>query len=251
MSYKKLDLKCNILKNGIHVLTSDYKTRNPERPSHNGMDFIADNYSCDYIIAVDKGEVITSGYNSSCGYYVEIKHENKAVSRYLHMAKGTLKVSKGNYIEKGTVLGYMGDTGDSQGAHLHFAVKESNKHVDPLPYLMGEKLFSSDNKDSDDVSCETIHIVKKGETLSGIASMYNTTYQELAKYNNIENPNLIYPGDKIKIPNTRKEIIYIVKPGDTLSEIALKYDTTVQKLVKDNDIINPNYIYIGEKIVIK
>ena len=45
------------------------------------------------------------------------------------------------------------------------------------------------------------YIVKSGDTLSGIASKYNTTYQKLAEYNNIENPNLIYVNQVIKIPN--------------------------------------------------
>ena len=44
---------------------------------------------------------------------------------------------------------------------------------------------------------------------------------------------------------------YTVKSGDTLSEIAKKYNTTVQKLVKDNNIKNANLIYAGQKIVIK
>lgn len=48
---------------------------------------------------------------------------------------------------------------------------------------------------------DIIYIVKSGDTLSGIAVRYNTTYQKLAKYNNIKNPDLIYPGQQIKIPN--------------------------------------------------
>ena len=47
---------------------------------------------------------------------------------------------------------------------------------------------------------DIIYIVKKGDTLSGIAKKYNTTYQKLAKYNNIKNPNLIFIGQRIKIP---------------------------------------------------
>lgn len=43
------------------------------------------------------------------------------------------------------------------------------------------------------------YTVKSGDTLSGIAAKYGTTYQQLAKINNISNPNLIYPGQKIKI----------------------------------------------------
>lgn len=44
------------------------------------------------------------------------------------------------------------------------------------------------------------YTVKAGDTLSGIASKYDTTYQKIAEYNNISNPNLIYPNQKIKIP---------------------------------------------------
>ena len=46
---------------------------------------------------------------------------------------------------------------------------------------------------------ETIYTVKKGDTLSGIAKKYGTTYQAIAKKNNISNPNKIYPGQKLKI----------------------------------------------------
>jgi N-acetylmuramoyl-L-alanine amidase len=49
---------------------------------------------------------------------------------------------------------------------------------------------------------EVVYTVKSGDTLSGIAAKYNTTYQKLAAYNGISNPSLIYPGQKIKIPTT-------------------------------------------------
>ena len=49
------------------------------------------------------------------------------------------------------------------------------------------------------VSQETIYIVKSGDTLSGIAQKYKTTYQKIASDNNIKNPNLIFPGQKLVI----------------------------------------------------
>lgn len=109
---------------------------------------------------------------------------------------------------------------------------------------------------------EIVYTVKKGDTLSGIASKYGTTYQKLAQYNNIKNPNLIYVGQKIKIPGSTstssnktestapKTVIYTVKKGDTLSGIASKYGTTYQKLAQYNGIKNPNLIYVGQKIKI-
>ena len=43
------------------------------------------------------------------------------------------------------------------------------------------------------------YVVKRGDTLSAIASKYGTTYQQLAKINGIANPNKIYPGQKIRV----------------------------------------------------
>ena len=101
-------------------------------------------------------------------------------------------------------------------------------------------------------------VVKKGDTLSGIASKYGTTYQVLASYNGISNPNVISVGQVIKIPNGTMSNItnaspktYIVKSGDTLSGIAKRYGTTYQKIAKDNGIANPNKIYPGQKLIIK
>ena len=99
------------------------------------------------------------------------------------------------------------------------------------------------------------YIVKSGDTLSAIAQKYNTTYQKIAQDNNIANPNLIYPNQKLKIytnnPQETNEIIYIVKSGDTLSAIAQKYNTTYKKIAEDNNIENPNLIYPNQKLVIK
>ena len=96
-------------------------------------------------------------------------------------------------------------------------------------------------------------VVKRGDTLSKIAMQYNTSYQYLAKINNIPNPNLIYIGEVIKVPNYNEQEIhdtshtmYIVKRGDTLSRIAMQYNTTYQYLAKINNILDPNLIFVGE-----
>lgn len=98
---------------------------------------------------------------------------------------------------------------------------------------------------------EIIYTVKAGDTLSGIAARYGTTYETLASYNNIENPNLIYAGQHIRIPagypGTAARY-YTIKPGDTLSGIALRFGTTVARLQQLNGIQNPNLIYAGTTI---
>lgn len=108
-------------------------------------------------------------------------------------------------------------------------------------------------------SGETIYVVVKGDTLSGIAKRYGTTYQKLAEYNGIKNPNIIHVGQKIIIPGSNgkpatNEIAYIVKAGDNLSKIAKAYNTTWQKIYNDNKNIiggNPNRIYPGQRLIIK
>lgn len=93
--------------------------------------------------------------------------------------------------------------------------------------------------------------VKVGDTLSKIASLYHMTYQELANYNHLSNPNQIYPNQIIKIPNqTLNSKYYQVKKGDNLSKIAKENNTTVEKLVKINNIKNPNLIYVGQSLKI-
>lgn len=103
------------------------------------------------------------------------------------------------------------------------------------------------------VSNNIYYIVKRGDTLSRIASWYNTTVEELVRLNNIQNPNLIYIGERLLIstsddPNKSKEINYVVKRGNTLSEIANRYGITVNEIVELNNIRNPNLIYVGQRL---
>ena len=124
-----------------------------------------------------------------------------------------------------------------------------------MSIINSNNLTKYDVENSVDNSNYIEYIVKSGDTLSAIAQKYNTTYQKIAQDNNIENPNLIYPNQKLKIytnvSQETKEIIYIVKSGDTLSAIAQKYNTTYQKIAQDNNISNPNLIYPNQKLVIK
>lgn len=95
-----------------------------------------------------------------------------------------------------------------------------------------------------------------GATLSGIALQYHTTVSELARINNISNPDLIYAGSSLKIPvssdssNCTNSITYVVKSGDTLSQIALDYGTTVTQIAYANNIRNVNLIYTGQTLYI-
>lgn len=98
--------------------------------------------------------------------------------------------------------------------------------------------------------------VQPGDTLTGIARKYHVTPQEIEGENDISNPNLIYPGQllRIRIRDDRKQsetyMLYNVRPGDTLWEIAMRYGTTADALRRVNGIPNSNLIYTGQIIKI-
>lgn len=95
------------------------------------------------------------------------------------------------------------------------------------------------------------YTVQPGDTLSGIAAKFGTTYQTLAAINGIGDPNRIWAGQVLKVtgqPTTQNT--YYVQAGDTLSGIAAKFGTTVSALVSANRIANPNVIYVGQKILL-
>lgn len=103
------------------------------------------------------------------------------------------------------------------------------------------------------------YTVRAGNTLSQIANAYGVTIQHIVEINNIQNPNRIFPGERLRITdsmsnelyelgNPNQDITYIVRRGDTLNSISRKFNVTVDNLVRKNGIMNPNVIYVGQII---
>lgn len=223
--------------------------------SHDGMHYGLDITSIGTVVSVEDGTVIekrdgVTGYSEteSSGNFVAIKHSNNIYTTYCHLDNGSVRVNIGDSVKKGDVLGtvVIKTTGFSTGLHLHFGVNENGDWVNPIDYLQGKKSFKNTSEVNDN-----IYIVKKGDTLSEIALKYNMNYIDLAKYNNISNPNLILIGQELKIPSigTDKETTYKVKKGDNLTKIAKIYNMTWQELYEKNKNVignNPNVIKPGQ-----
>lgn len=101
------------------------------------------------------------------------------------------------------------------------------------------------------------YTVKSGDTLSGIAKKYGTTVSKLKSLNGIKNVNLIYVGQRLKISgstttvtsNSKKYVT--VKKGDTVSELAAKYGSTITKIKSWNKLNSKYVIYPGQKLRVK
>jgi LysM repeat protein len=98
-------------------------------------------------------------------------------------------------------------------------------------------------------SAEQVYTVRAGDTLSKIAEKYGTTYQKLASYNGIANPNKINVGQKIKIPGSGVKT-YTVKPGDSLWAIAAAQlgDGSRYNEIKVMNGLTSNTIHAGQTL---
>lgn len=96
------------------------------------------------------------------------------------------------------------------------------------------------------------YTVERGDTLGGIARDHDVSLSELISENDISNPNLIHPGQVLKIPGEDGEpdVVHVVSRGETLGSIAKQYETSVSRLVEINSISNPNLILIGQQLVV-
>ncbi len=121
---------------------------------------------------------------------------------------------------------------------------------------------------------QTTHVVQRGENLFRISLRYGTTVQAIVAANNIANPNLIFVGQTLIIPDgtnpppatpppadpapppadpappPSETITYTVQRGDFLGRIATRFNTTIAAIVAANNIANPNLIFVGQVLII-
>lgn len=114
-------------------------------------------------------------------------------------------------------------------------------------------------KRSEEEAQITYHIVKKGETLKGIAKLYGVSVDELKEWNNLKSEKL-KPGQRLLIKRSEKvskdtkkrpkEIIYRVKPGESLSDIARLFGVSEEEIIKVNKLSGKE-VRPGQKLLIR
>lgn len=102
---------------------------------HSGVDYVNGTPNSD-ILAYKKGTVVSAGVAADGASHVIIKHDDH-YSIYWHLAHGSIKVSVGDTVKAGQVIGTIGTTGNSTGIHLHFGISIRNQGdtVNPHDYL--------------------------------------------------------------------------------------------------------------------
>ena len=118
--------------NGARMSSGFGKRRHPVlgyTKMHKGVDFAASRGTP--IFAAGDGVVEKSGWFSSYGKYVRIRHNSKLKTAYAHMSKIKSAVKPGKRVKQGQVIGYVGTTGRSTGPHLHYEVMVNGTQVNP------------------------------------------------------------------------------------------------------------------------
>lgn len=158
-----------VLYSGKNQITCSYNAL-----THKGVDVVKYKSETDYIIAHTEGKVVliqTGQKNDkkakgdkSYGNFIKIKHPNGYYTLYAHLK--SVSVKKGDYVKTGAKIGYMGNTGKSYGAHLHFEVRNTKDvRINPTKYLDSDLPNIKDTYEVyDNVKAKWLPKVKVGDT---------------------------------------------------------------------------------------
>ena len=184
---------------------------------HAGLDLDLD--TGDPVYSMFEGLVRISQYSDTYGNVVVVRHPNGLETLYAHMSARI--VVPGQYVQAGTMLGLGGNTGRSYGAHLHFETRYLGNPFDPAYIItpnqkaLKSSVFELTKKKLNDTthppakpsantnnkgnSNNKYHTVKRGESLSTIASKNKTTVSKLCKLNKIKPSSNLKIGQKIRV----------------------------------------------------
>ncbi len=205
-----------------NIVTSNYGHRHGRQ--HQGVDI--DLETGDTVVSAFDGVVRMSRYYYGYGNMVVVRHHNGLETLYGHLSR--VLVEPGQSVKAGQTVGLGGNTGHSFGSHLHFEIRFMGQPIDPSKFIAFDKFSLLNNEVLIDSSMfDNGKLIRKQKQNDGDHS--ETHYQSVKK--------------------TTK--YHVVKQGDTLSAIARKYKTTVDKLCKLNKIKSTSILKLGRKLRVR
>ena len=230
----KIDLRQFCMPCESRVVTSRFGYRARFRRNHYGTDIKV--YVGDTIRAAFSGKVRVVAYEGKgYGKYVVIRHPNGLETVYGHLSKQL--VDPNQPVKAGEPIGLGGSTGRSTGPHLHFETRFLGQFIDP------EKLFSFEAQDV--VADYYVFRSNSGGALVGSRGIVGGEEEVNAAVAKAEESRQF---QQQKRERSARAQIHKVKRGDTLFSIARKYNTTVDKLCRLNNIPKGKTLSLGQII---
>ncbi len=234
----RIDLRGFHMPCDSRLVTSHYGYRRRFRRNHYGTDLKV--YHGDTIRAAFSGKVRIVLYDrDGFGKYVVIRHPNGLETYYAHMSKQL--VVPNQMVKAGEAIGLAGNTGRSFGVHLHFETRFLGHKIDP------EKLFSFENRD---VRGDTYVFRANGRSSISnerVLASAQTNATALENQNEKTKEAQSVQEKKSSSKNSRGQI-HKVRKGDSLYKIAKKYNTTVDKICRLNNIPKNRKLSLGQII---
>lgn len=246
----KIDLRGFCMPTPSRKITSKFGYR--WRRIHEGLDIKV--YTGDTIVSAFDGKVrIVRFEPKGYGYYVVIRHPNGLETVYGHLSKQLVKENQ--IVKAGEVIGLGGNTGRSNGSHLHFETRLLGQPINPA------FMFDFENQDV----TGDFYVSKLGDMQRGDwASLETSSSEKYASASEVEEAEkkasevvAVATADKkdAKTTSSKKKSskakskrTYKVKNGDNLYTIARKQGTTVKKLCELNNLSPKTIIHKGQVI---
>ena len=241
-SQYKIDLRHFHMPCDSRMVTSHYGYRRSFRRQHYGTDIKV--FVGDTIRAAFSGKVRIvkdQGYRRGYGKYVVIRHPNGLETVYGHLSRQLVKQDQ--IVRAGDVIGLGGNTGRSTGSHLHFETRFLGQFINP------EKLFDFE---AQDVKGDFYLFCSNGRSTMLASNNIDGGEEEMDE----ETANALMAKEaeseafqQQKIQEMRakpRTHIHKVQSGETLSSIAKKHGTTIDKLCRMNNIKRTTILQLGQ-----
>ncbi len=233
----KVDLRDFHMPCDSRIVNSHYGYRRQFRRTHYGTDLKA--YMGDTIRAAFSGKVRLVKYEAKgFGKYVVIRHANGLETIYGHLSKQL--VNEDQTVKAGEVIGLAGNTGRSTGPHLHFETRLLGEKIDPEKIfcfeagdVRGDYYVYRRNGHSQIMDAHDVKSISNEENLAQIAKAEEShEFQQ----------------KKMQQQRQNRQRVYKVRKGDTLSRIAKKHGTTVERLCRLNHLSRNTTLRLGQII---